>query len=217
MPKVSLASVSLRDLEDLVELTSLGVTSEPWDAEPERLEPDLEVQVKYLHAKLARAQPSTLNEATIWARAVYPLLVLAENNRVRAWAQVPIAARDPYSDAEISGIIDGVLAPEAVLAGAPGLPFLLVVEAKRGMDGVDPRPQLLGAVLAALWQRIAAGEAPPMEAYGCYTVGDIWTFVRARATLPAGGRLALALSWSREYSERAEVSGILQVLRRIVG
>lgn len=215
MPKLSLAAVSLRDLEGLVELSSLGITADPWDVEPKALEPEVEAQVRYLRAKLARAQPTTLNEATIWARAVYPLLELAENERCRAWAQVPIAARDPNSDAEISGTIDGVLAPEGVFAGAPGVPFLLVVEAKRGMDGADPRPQLIGALLAALWLRMSGGESPPLDAFGCYTVGDIWTFVRAHATQPVGGRLSLTLSWSREYPERSEASNILQVLRHI--
>jgi hypothetical protein len=219
MVKLSLASVTLDDLARLVALESRGVTQDPWDAVVEPPDEAALVQLRYLTAKLAYAQPTTLNEATIWSRAVYPLLELAETGRVRAWAEVPLVARDPYTETELGGIVDGVLAPEGVLAGAPGLPFLLVVEAKRGMDAADPRPQLLAAILAVLWTAVAReGEGGTMEAFGCFTVGDIWTFVRAEAVVrPAGGapRLRVMLSWSREYAERAEADAILRVLRWI--
>ncbi|WP_437670713.1 hypothetical protein [Sorangium sp. So ce131] len=219
MTKLSLASATLDDIARLAALASRGVTDDPWDAAVEPPDEAALSQLRYLTAKLARAQPTTLNEATLWSRAVYPLLELAEMDHVRAWAEVPIAAKDPYSDTEIGGLVDGVLAPEGVLAGAPGLPFLLVVEAKRGIDAVDPRPQLLAAMLAVLWTGIArAGEGGPLEAFGCFTVGDIWTFVRAEAVVrPAdiAPRLAVTLSWSREYAERAEADAILRVLRWI--
>lgn len=87
------------------------------------------------------------------------------------------------------------------------------------MDAADPRPQLLAAILAVLWTEVAReGEAAPAEAFGCFTVGDIWTFVRAEAVVRAAGsvpRLGVTLSWSREYAERAEADAILRVLRWI--
>jgi hypothetical protein len=140
------------------------------------------VQLQYLTAKLARARPTTLNEATLWSRAVYPLL-------------------------------------EGVLAGVPGQPFLLVMEAKRGMGATDPRPALLAALLAVVWTKL--GQPPqegPVEVFGCFTVADLWTFVRAEAEVRPQGlapRLALTLSWSREYAERTEADAILQALRWI--
>ncbi|HSN98582.1 MAG TPA: hypothetical protein VLS89_09790 [Candidatus Nanopelagicales bacterium] len=219
MTKLSLASVTLDDISRLAALESRGVTREPWDGVVELPDEQALAQLRYLTAKLAQAQPTTLNEATIWSRAIYPLLELAETGRVRAWAEVPLSARDPYTETELAGIVDGVLASEGVLAGAPGLPFLLVVEAKRGMDATDPRPQLLGAILAVLWAGITrAGGEGTAEAFGCFTVGDIWTFVRAEAVVrPAGSepRLGVSLSWSREYAERAEAEAILRVLRWI--
>lgn len=211
--------MTLDDLARLVALESQGVTRDPWDGAIEPPDEGALVQLRYLTAKLVRAQPTTLNEATIWSRAVYPLLELAETDRVRAWAEVPVAARDPFTDTELAGLVDGVLAPEGVLAGAPGLPFLLVVEAKRGMDAADPRPQLLAAMLTVLWTNLAhMREKGPVETFGCFTVGDIWTFVRAEAVVRAEGsapRLGITLSWSREYTERAEADAILRVLRWI--
>jgi len=220
MMKFSLASVSLDDLARLAALESRGVTADPWDSAVEPPDETALGQLRYLTAKLAHTQPTTLNEATLWSRAVYPLLELAETGRVRAWAEVTLSAKDPYTDTELAGIVDGVLAPEGLLAGAPGLPFLLVVEAKRGMDATDPRPQLLAAILAVLWATLARTreEERPIEAFGCFTVSDIWTFVRAEAWVrPAGStpRLGVMLSWSREYAERAEADAILRVLRWI--
>ncbi len=127
--------------------------------------------------------------------------------------------KDPYSDTEIAGIVDGVLAPEGLLSGAPGQPFLRVVGAKRGMDATDPRPQLLAALPAVLWTRLEKeGEGGSVEAFGCFTVSDIWTFVRAVTVVRPEGetpRLGVTLSWSPEYAEHVEADKILQVLRRI--
>ena len=219
MNKLSLASVTLDDLARFAALESRGVTQDPWDGVVGPTEEGALVQLRYLTAKLAQAQTTTLNEATLWSRAIYPLLELAETDRVRAWAGVPLTARDPSTQTELTGIVDGVLAHEGVLAGAPGLPFLLVVEAKRGMEATDPRPQLLAAILAVLWTGAShANGRGPLEAFGCFTVGDIWTFVRAEAVVrPEGSapRLGVTLSWSREYTERAEAEAILRVLRWI--
>src|SRR5262249_47782904 len=138
------------------------------------------------------------------------------------WGGVGLAARDPFSDTEMTGIVDGVLAPEeGVLAGTPGQPFLLVIETKRGVDATDPRPQLFAAILGALWMRLAGrrtSDERPDEVFGCFTVSDSWTFVHAEATVrPEGSqpRLAVTLSWSREYTERIEAEAILRVLRWI--
>ncbi|MDP3207853.1 MAG: hypothetical protein Q8M65_01770 [Rhodoglobus sp.] len=219
MTKLSLASVTLDDLSALARLESRDLDTSPWDASVEPLDDSTTEQLRYLATKLAATRSTTLNEATIWSRAIYPLLELAETDQVRAWAEVPLAARDPYSETEIAGIVDGVLAVEGVLAGAPGVPFLLVVEAKRGMDGVDPRPQLIGALLAVLWSELVRGGSDAAESFGCFTVGDIWTFVRAEARVGtaggAGPRLGVTLSWSREYAERTEALVILRALRHI--
>jgi hypothetical protein len=138
---------------------------------------------------------------------------------VRAWAEVALAAKDPYSDTELSGVVDGVLAQEGVLAGTPGQPFLLVMEAKRGMGATDPRPALLAALLGVLWTKLGQADgATKAETFGCFTAGDIWTFVRAEVVVRSEAhtpRLGVTFSWSREYAERSEAENILQVLRWI--
>lgn len=219
MTKLSLASVTLDDLSALARLESRELGAGPWERVDDPLDDISREQLRYLASKLSTTRPTTLNEATIWSRAIYPLLELAETDRVRAWAEVPLAARDPYSPTELAGVVDGVLAAEGVLSGAPGVPFLLVVEAKRGMDGVDPRPQLIGALLAVLWSDLARSGGERAESFGCFTVGDIWTFVRAEVCvapdLSATPRLGVTLSWSREYAERTEADVILRALRYV--
>ena len=221
MAKLALGSVTMDELGRLAALESPGVTQEPWNTAVAPPDEETQVLLRYLTAKVALAQPTTLNEATLWSRALYPLLELAETGRVRAWSEVALAAKDPHSDTELSGIVDGVLAQEGVLAGAPDQPFLLVMEAKRVMGATDPRPALLAALLAVLWNKLSHAEGQgKAEAFGCFTAGDIWTFVRAEAVVRSEAhtpRLGVTLSWSREYTERAEAGAILQVLRGITG
>src|SRR5262249_40290182 len=92
---------------------------------------------KLLNYKTVRA-----NEATLWARAIYPLLVLAEREDVRAFSLVSLAAK--LDDVEIHGEVDGVLASS--VDDQIDLPFLVVVEAKRGISGTDPVAQLVGGM-----------------------------------------------------------------------
>ncbi len=81
------------------------------------------------------------------------------------------------------------------------------MEEKRGMDATDPRPQLLGAILAVLWAKIAhAGDAAPAEAFGCFTVGDIWTFVRAEAVVRAAGTVPRGVGRLRDRLEGLEIT-----------
>lgn len=159
----------------------------------------------------------TANEATLWARAIYPMLVLAEEERVRAWSQVTV--RGTLGAVELVGVIDGVLAREGVVGGQATTPFLLVVETKRGIDATDPRPQLLAALLASVEAERARGDAAgePIERFGCFTVGDTWKFLRAVESVVEGSpSRAMSVSWSRAFSERLESDAILAMLRGIV-
>lgn len=95
-------------------------------------------------------------------------------------------------------------------------PFLLVLEAKRAIDATDPRPQMLGALLASLLAEPTAGPSP-VERFGCLTVGDSWTFVRVEyEARPNAPRPVMRLGWSREYSQPAEASRLLAVLIGLV-
>ena len=160
--------------------------------------------VAFYTAKNFAASATAMNESTVWSRVIYPLLMFAEVRDVKAWSQVPLTATIPAGGGgaphTLTGVVDGVLAPESPLRGTPDLPYLLVVEAKLGMDVGEPRPQMLGAILAAAALRREAAERAVTQ-YGCYTVGDVRPTVR--------------LEWSREYAERHEPEAILELLRGI--
>lgn len=79
-----------------------------------------------------------MNEATIWARGIYPLLLLAEQGNIEAWAGV--AMRATYPQFEIEGIADGVLGK--CVSGFIETPYLIVVEAKRGLEAPNRVYQL---------------------------------------------------------------------------
>jgi hypothetical protein len=161
---------------------------------------------KLLDYKTVRA-----NEATLWSRAIYPLLVLAEREDVRAFSLVPLAAT--FDDVEIHGEVDGALA--CSIDDELGLPFLVVVEAKRGISGTDPMGQLLGAMLCAA-RLNAQGGRPSREIFGCYTVADLWTFLRGRIEWSDAKPVMSVLS-SREYMEKTEAATILAILESVVG
>jgi len=115
---------------------------------------------------------------------------------------------------DLVGVADGVLAREGGLGGEPKPPLLLVVEAKRAVDATDPAPRLLGALYIALRVGPAAA-ATTRVSFGCYTVGDTWTFARATLTdVDAAPRVVV--DWSREYTERNEAGAILRILSAIV-
>jgi hypothetical protein len=161
--------------------------------------------------KLVDYRAHRVNEATIWARAIYPLLVLAERGSIRAWSEVPLAAT--FGDVELHGEADGALAGS--MAEEIGLPYLVVVDAKRGVAGTDPVAQLLGAMLCAA--RLNGEEGRPAdEVYGCYTIADVWTFVRGKIEW-SGPRPAMSLLTSSEYMEKTEAATILAILESIVG
>jgi hypothetical protein len=122
-----------------------------------------------------------------------------------------LSLADPF---EIVGMADGILGRS--LAGRLVSPYLMVVEAKRRIEAIDPIPQLYGQLLAAAyvnWQAIAQ---EPQEIFGCYTIADSWTFLRAEINQIGSDRPHLLVKYSREYTEKTEVATILKILKAIV-
>jgi hypothetical protein len=150
------------------------------------------------------------NEATVWARAIYPLLALAERRGIFAFALVPLAAR--FDDVEIRGEADGALA--ASVNAEPGPPYLVVIEAKRGLGATEPVSQLLGAMLCAALRNPRDGK-PREEMFGVYTIADVWTFVRAHIDW-SQPRPAMSVLTSGEYVEKLEAATILAILESII-
>jgi len=146
-------------------------------------------------------------------RAIYPLLVLAESREVQAFAQVPLEAR--FARFELTGTLDGALATS--LSGTVEAPFLVVVvEAKRGLEAVNPQWQLYGEMLAAMVANAGPSRASHAVMYGCYTISDTWTFVRGEGASLDGDLPSLTVESSREYSERVAAEQIVGVLKGIV-
>jgi hypothetical protein len=185
---------------------------EVWDelarvevGEPER------TAIQLIRGKLFYFSSHTANEATVWARAIYPLLALAERGGILAFSMVPLRAT--FDGVELRGEADGALA--AAVAAEPVVPYLVVIEAKRAVTATDPVPQLLGAMLCAARKNQQAGE-PAEEIFGCYTIADVWTFMRGRFDW-SREKPAMRVLSSREYAEKSEAEAILGVLVSIVG
>ena len=96
----------------------------------------------------------------------------------------------------------------------PGPPYLVVVEAKRGVGATEPVSQLLGAMLCAAQRGERDGE-PAEEIYGVYTIADVWTFVRARIDWRQPKPVVTVLA-SGEYMEKTEAATVLAILGSIV-
>ena len=192
-----------------------------WDDLARReLSEDDWVALAIVARKLVRYKAQRVNEATIWSRAIYPLLMLAERGTIRAWSVVPLAAT--FADVELRGKADGALA--ASIDEEIGLPYLVVMAAKRGTQGTDPVAQLLGAMLCAARLNDEGGQSvtvggtptpPAAEIFGCYTIADVWTFMRGRVDWSEPRPVMSVLS-SREYWEKTEAATILAMLESIV-
>jgi hypothetical protein len=102
------------------------------------------------------------------------------------------------------------------LAGTIDAPYLIVVEAKRGLEAQNPQYQLYGTMLAAAWQNQQRAPRPHQEIYGCYTIGDNWTFVHGIVAGFETDMPSLTVQYSREYAERLEAATILHILKYIV-
>jgi hypothetical protein len=216
---LSFNQLTLELLESLVELDGPVEAPELWASlESTEVPPASLPLLDWVVGRVRDVLTVAANESTVWSRAIYPMLMLAEEQRVRAWSQVSLRAELERCGkvTELAGVIDGVLARESAVGGLGKPPFLLVIEAKRAMDATDPRPQVLGALLASL----LAGGAPHgavAECFGCLTVGDSWNFVRVEfEARPEAPRPLMRLAWSREYSQPAEAPRLLAVLLGLV-
>lgn len=191
-----------------------GVAAYPWLNDPGIALTDMEQQqLGIIQSRLLNDPTHLLNEATIWSRAIYPLLLLAERDNIRAWAEVVLSAQ--FSAFDISGIADGAIGQS--IAGRLISPYLVVVETKRGIEGADPIPQLYGQLLAAAYLNWKADHQDPQEIFGCYTIADSWTFLRGEVSQFETECPMLKVEYSREYSEKYDAELILKILKQIVG
>ncbi|ASC73579.1 hypothetical protein XM38_045480 [Halomicronema hongdechloris C2206] len=214
MKQLLFSNLTLTDLKPLVGIDEQGISSDSWMKNVDGIElgDNERRQVQDVQARLVNYRTQLVNEATVWARAIYPILVLAERDFVQAWTEV--ALKGTYKTFELSGLVDGVLGKG--LSGEIEAPYLVVVEAKRGIGAQNPQYQLYGQLLAAARMNWELDQRDPQVAFGCYTVADVWTFVRAEVMEMESDRPALKLEPSREYSEKLEAETILKILKQIV-
>jgi hypothetical protein len=211
--KLTLSNISLAELKRLVKLQEKGIGKHPWTEVGDITLNDHEQQRLHDLERILKADPvHLLNEATIWARAIYPLLQLAERNDIRALAGVPLQAT--YPQFILDGIADGVLGRSVI--GRIDYPYLVMVEAKRGIEGQNPVAQLYGELLAAAHLNWENSPHNPQEIFGCYTIADSWTFVRATVSHIDTDRPLLTTEHSQEYTEKTDAATILRTLKSII-
>ncbi len=213
MEKLALSSVSLETLQRLTKLTQNGIRAYSWTQVDALTLSDRDCRrLAEIQATLLRDPVHLLNEATIWARSIYPLLQLAESEDVRALAGVSLKVR--YPQFEIEGVADGAIGKS--IMGSMDYPYLVMVEAKRGIEGHNPVFQLYGSLLAAARLNWQTDGQEPQEVFGCYTIADSWAFVRAQVSGIDSDRPALRVEFSREYTEKTDAETILKLLKAIV-
>jgi hypothetical protein len=213
MEKLTLSQVSWTDLKRVINFRERGIRDYDWtqvDAIPLT---EREQNRLYEIEQILDADPvHLLNEATIWSRAIYPLLQLSEQGDIRAMAGVSLQAS--YPNFTLDGIADGVLGKS--ITGRIEVPYLIMVETKRGVEGQNPVAQLYGELLAAARLNWENSLHEPQEIFGCYTIADSWTFVRASIIDLDADRPSLVTEHSREYTEKNNSTRILKTLKAII-
>ena len=215
MQVYSFSELSEATLREFVTLhIQRGVSSEWENMQKPGLTPAEVAQIDYLKSILRERALVVMNEGTLWARAIYPLLVLAEHTYIQAWTGVPLRAT--YPSFELEGVADGALAPAA--AGKPCQPYFIVYAAKRGVNAPDPQVQLYGQMLAAARLNWIDKAEPPatQEIFGCYVVAESWTFVRGVISDIDTEKPAFTVAFSRVYDGIFEAECIVRLLKAIV-
>jgi hypothetical protein len=214
METLSIDKLNFENLANFVEIQEKANANSSWTAvESAELTADEITQSDFITQRLAAEPAHLLNEATIWARAIYPLLVLGEYGEIRARAEVPLAAQ--YQKFYINGIADGAMGK--TIGSRVVAPFLVILEAKRGIEGSDPIPQLYGEMLAAArlnWQLDPNTET--QKIFGCYTIADTWTFLQGEVRSIDSDRPILSIEYSREYTQKYDANTILKLIKSIV-
>jgi hypothetical protein len=214
MEKLTLSTLSSLTLKQWVNLDEYGIANYDWlNVDAILLDEEEQQELRRLQSRLKRSRMHLMNEATIWARGIYPLLSLAEQGNIQAWTAVAMSAK--YPQFEIEGIADGVLGK--CVSGLIELPYLIVVEAKRGLEAQNPLYQLYGQLLVAAHLNWEKNQTEPQEIFGCYTIADSWSFIRAEIDGMTADRPTMQIEFSGEYAEQYDAETIVKILKSIVG
>jgi hypothetical protein len=199
-------------LNSIVTIEEKGVTPELWDKIDVSLTGQELQRVESIVSSFLNRPVAQMNEATIFSRAIYPLLVLAEKDRLETWAQSPLDAQ--YSGFALKGIADAVIGFN--ISGITKSSFYLIaLQAKLGMQARNLQGRLYAAMLAAARLNWEGDKRLPQEIFGCYTIADNWTFARGLVSDVEASRPTMTVASSREYSEKIEAETILRILKSI--
>lgn len=213
MKKLVFSKITRTDLKNIIHLEEKTVAAYDWtQTDSVSLTEREQYQLTEIKSHLLNYDTHLMNEATIWARAIYPLLLLAEQDNIQAWTEVFLKAQ--YVNFEVEGIADGTLGN--CIAGFMESPYLVVVEAKRGLEGENPLFQLYGQLLAAAHLNWENDGKEPQEIFGCYTIADVWKFLRVEVKDITSDMPSMKVEYSREYLEKLEADTIFKILKKIV-
>ena len=212
MQTYTLSQLTEETLKALVTLHERNSESETWEKMQVPLTTEESVHLNYIKTDVHRDHLPIMNEATIWGRAIYPMLRLAEQGHIQAWADVPLKAT--YSTFTLEGEADGALAPS--VGGRIQPPYLVVHEAKRGVNAPNPQFQLYGEMLAAAWLNYETDAKEAQRIFGCYTIVDDWTFVRGLVSGMETEKPTLNIEFSPRYRGTMDAERIVQLLKFIV-
>lgn len=213
MKRLKFSEVSFADIKQCVQLSEQYTENYQWDDAALIILSEREMWlINQIVGHIQDLPVHLLNEATIWARAVYPLLMLSETKTIRAWSELSLSCQ--YNLFILEGIVDGVLGKS--YAGRMDAPYLVVIEAKRGIESQSPVAQCYAQMLAAAHLNWEQDNDQPQEIFGCYTIADSWTFIRAEVENIASDKPIMRLETSREYVEKLEAETIVRILKKIV-
>ena len=213
MTKLTFSQIKLADLKQVVNLQEGKIGNYQWNqVDSIKLTPTEQQRIDFLKLDLWECDTHLVNEATIWARAIYPMLLLAEKDEFKAWAGIPFYAK--YDRFELEGIVDGVLGK--TLVGRIESPYLVITETKKGIENQNPVFQLYAELLAAARLNWENDGRSPQEIFGCYTIADVWKFMRAEVEGIDSEKPTIRIEYSREYVQKNEPEIILKILKGIV-
>ena len=82
--------------------------------------------------------------------------------------------------------------------------------------GPNPIYQLYGQLLVAAHSNWENNPEEPQEIFGCYTIADSWSFIRAEVNGMIADRPTMQIEFSRQYAEQYDAETIAKILKGIV-
>lgn len=213
MEKFIPSKLTKKDLQKLINLKEQGIDNYSWlNVEEININEYEQQQINHIKLHLINYPTLLMNEATIWSRAIYPFLLLVENQKIQAWSEVFLQAK--YQNFELEGIADGVIGK--CVSSSMEAPYLIIVEAKRGLEAQNPIYQLYGQLLIAGHLNWENNNQQSQEIYGAYTIADIWTFIKATIEGIDLEKPTAIFESSKEYSSQLEAETILKIIKKII-